>query len=263
MIRNHNTFHTGGASGSGASAVDSFQRVKQLFDLPEKLPDSATLAEVSGQVEKVVHEPAIGYLVTIGGKEHRVVTGHLLPDIKVGHSVHRGDPISTGPINPHELLQHTKSVGRVRDYMTNELMAKDLYGGLGVRRRNVETVVKGVTNLSEVTNAPEKSPFMRGQLVPLAEVEAYNAEADAEGRETVRHSPKLRAMEQMPLAGVEDWLARLNYQRLKETYTEGAQQGWSSNIKGHPIAGLAHGAEFGLHPFPAVKPPAKSGARRT
>ena len=257
------TFHTGGASGSGASAVDSFQRVKQLFDLPEKLPDSATLAEVSGQVEKVVHEPAIGYLVTIGGKEHRVVTGHLLPDIKVGHSVHRGDPISTGPINPHELLQHTKSVGRVRDYMTNELMAKDLYGGLGVRRRNVETVVKGVTNLSEVTNAPEKSPFMRGQLVPLAEVEAYNAEADAEGRETVRHSPKLRAMEQMPLAGVEDWLARLNYQRLKETYTEGAQQGWSSNIKGHPIAGLAHGAEFGLHPFPAVKPPAKSGARRT
>ena len=257
------THNTGGASGSGASAVDSFQRVKQLFDLPEKLADSATLAEVSGQVEKITHEPAIGYIVIIAGKEHRVVTGHLLPEIKVGHSVHRGDPISTGPINPHELLQHTKSVGRVRDYMTNELMAKDLYGGLGVRRRNVETVVKGMTNLSEVHDAPEKSPFMRGQLIPLSEIEAYNAEAEAAGHETVKHAPRLKPMDQAPLAGVEDWLARLNYQRLKETYTEGAQQGWKSNVTSHPIAGLAHGAEFGLHPMRPLKPPPKKNGARS
>jgi hypothetical protein len=255
MLRNHNTFHTGGASGSGASAVDSFLRVKQLFDLPEKLPDSATLAEVSGTIEKIVHEPAIGFIITIAGKEHRVVTGHPLDHIKVGNAVRRGDPISTGPINPHELLAQTKSIGRVRNYMTDELMKKELYGGLGVRRRNVETVIKGMTNLSEVTDAPPHSPFMRGEHVPLSEIEAHNARAEAEGHETVKHSPKLKPMEQAPLAGVEDWLARLNYQRLKETYTEGAAQGWKSNIKKHPIPGLAHGAEFGLHPFEPTKPP--------
>lgn len=249
-------FHSGGTAGAGGGVVDAFARVKQLFELPEKLPDSATLADVSGEITHVAPDARGGHTVTIGEREHRVVTGQLLGNVRVGSTVQRGDSLSTGPVNPHELLHATKSIARVRDYLTSELMHKDLYGGLGVRRRNVETVVKAMTNLAEITDAPRDTEYLRGQLAPMAELEGHNAEAEANGHETVKFTPVLRAMEQIPLAGQTDWLARLNYQRLKDTYVEGAQQGWKSNVhSGHPIPGLAHGAEFGLRPPTALAPP--------
>jgi DNA-directed RNA polymerase subunit beta' len=253
------TFHTGGVSSAGqSSAVDSFKRVKQLFMVPDKLPDKAVLAVIGGKVGKISADARGGFTVDIEGKPHRVVTGHLLENVKTGATVHRGDPISTGPIDPHELLEHTKSIGRTRNYITDEATAA--YQGT-VRQRNVEMVVRGMTNLTEVHNAPPGSPWHRGDMAPLSAVDEHNAIATGEGHETISHTPTLRAMTLVPLSGTEDWMARLNYQRLKETYTEGAAQGWKSNIHEHPIPGLAHGAEFGLHP-PKTRAPPPSGAHR-
>jgi hypothetical protein len=257
MLRNHNTFHTGGVSSAGqSSAVDSFKRVKQLFMVPGKLPDKATIATVGGTIGKIVTDARGGLTVDIEGKAHRVITGHLLDGIKTGAVVHRGDPISTGPLDPHELLEHTKSIGRTRNYITDEATAA--YQGT-VRQRNVEMVVRGMTNLTEVHNAPPGSPWHQGDLAPLSAVDEHNANATAEGHEVISHTPTLRAMTLVPLSGTEDWMARLNYQRLKDTYTEGAAQGWKSNIHDHPIPGLAHGAEFGLRPPTARTPPPATG----
>ena len=61
-------------------------------------------------------------------------------------------------------------------------------------------------------------------------------------------------MNKVPLTGQEDFLARLNYQRLQDTYQEGAAQMWSSDIHGHPISGIAHGAEFGYKLEGQAKP---------
>jgi DNA-directed RNA polymerase subunit beta' len=254
------TFHTGGVSSSGqSSAVDSFKRVKQLFMVPEKLPDKAVLSTVGGTVGKVSADARGGFTIDIEGKAHRVVTGHLLEHVKPGAVVHRGDQISTGPIDPHELLEHTKSIGRTRNYITDA--ATEAYQGT-VRQRNVEMVVRGMTNLTEVHNAPQGSPWHQGDLAPLSAVDEHNAHALEAGHEVVKHTPTLRAMTLVPLSGTEDWMARLNYQRLKDTYTEGAAQGWKSNIHEHPIPGLAHGAEFGLHPPKTRAPPPPSGAHR-
>ncbi len=252
------TFHTGGVSSGKASAVDDFKRTKQLFMLPDKLPDKAALATVSGAVEKIAPDARGGVTVTIAGVQHRVVTGHVLDSVKVGAQVHRGDAISTGPIDPHELLEHTGSMSRVRNYLTDEVALA--YQGL-TRQRNIETVVRGMTNLTEVKD-PGSSTLHRGELAPLSHVEAHNAEAETAGHEKIKHEPTLRAMTLAPISGTEDWLARLNYQRLKDTYIEGAAQGWKSNIHDHPIAGLAHGAEFGLRPAAPLKPPPRAGASR-
>lgn len=254
-------FHTGGASGTGSSAVDSFQRVKQLLTLPGKgkLPNAATLAEVSGHVDKVTPDQRGGSTVVIAGKAHRVVTGKVFPHIRPGAVVQKGDTLSTGPVNPHELLEQTRSMNRVRDYMTEELMHKDLYGGLGVRRRNVETVVRGLTNLARVNAAPDESPYLRGQVTQLSELEAHNDTAHNDGRPLVSFEPHLRAINQVPLAGSEDWLARLNYQQLAKTYTEGAAQHWKSDVTKHPIPGIAHGVGFGRRqPRVVAPPPARS-----
>ena len=58
--------------------------------------------------------------------------------------------------------------------------------------------------------------------------------------------PVLRGVETLPLDQTTDWLARLQYRKLKETFIRAANEGWESNIHGlHPAPGLAYSAEFG------------------
>ena len=248
------TFHSGGVA-SGAGITDAFQRVKQLLKVPETLPNAARLAEVAGTVDSVKDDARGGQTVIIAGKEHRITTGKVLPGIRKGIQVRRGQQLSSGIIDPRQLLTQTKNMGRVRSYMTEEI--ENAYGGK-MRRRNIETVVRAMTNLTRVNFAPPESGMLRGQHVALSEVEIYNDEARREGRPLIRHTPELKSMEQLPLVGQEDWMARLNYQRLKDTFQEGATQSWSSDIHGaHPIPGLAHGAEFGLRAPKVLPAPGK------
>jgi DNA-directed RNA polymerase subunit beta' len=247
------TFHTGGvATGAKKDVVGSFDRVKQLFFVPKNLPNAATLATAGGRIEKAGKDARGGWTVVIQGKEHRVVTGALLPGIQVGALVKKGEPLSSGPLDPHDILKQTGSMDAVRGYISKEL--DGAYEGM-TRRRNIETVVRAMTNKTMITAAPAESGFLRGQHAPLSEIDDYNARAAAGGRELVKHAPKLKAMTGIPVTGTEDWMARLNYRELKNTYQEGAAQGWSSDIHGsHPIPGLMHGAEFGIRPFKPLKP---------
>lgn len=236
------TFHTGGVVGAD-DIGDYFTRAQQIFYVPKTLPNSATLATVSGQISKVEANQALGgYDVVVGGKLHRIPARlKPLPAIQVGMMVSKGDPISTGPINPHHMLQQTGNMKAVRNYLTDELMK--VYPG-GTRRRNIETVIRAMTNVTKIESDPTNT-YIRGQLVPLSEVEHQNRLAAQAGLPSIVHSPELKSMTQVPLEGQEDWMARLNYRKLQQTYEEGASQGWTSDIHGHPIAGLAHGAEFG------------------
>jgi DNA-directed RNA polymerase subunit beta' len=246
------TFHTGGVAGGGKNVVGSFDRVKQLFFVPGTLANSAVLATVSGRIESAKEDARGGWTLFIKGKEHRIITGELLPGIRTGAMVQKGDPLSTGPINPHDILQHTGDVQKVRNYLTGEV--EKAYDGM-VRRRNIETVVKAMTNRTMITHAPEGSGFTRGQHAYLSHIEDHNAQAQENGAETVKHQPILKSMREIPVTGTENWMGRLNYQKLKTTYQEGAAQGWASDIHGeHPIPGLMHGAEFGIRPYEPKKP---------
>jgi len=136
----------------------------------------------------------------------------------------------------------------VRNFLATELDQAYNSSGRLTDRRNIETVVRASTNLARVLDAPGHPEYLRGQKVPLSELEAANKAAKLEGRPQVKYEPLLRRMDRMPLDGREDWLQRLNFQRVQETLSEGAAQKWTSDIHGSTIAGIAHGAEFGFAP---------------
>jgi len=244
------TFHTGGAGTENLS--DAFQAAKDLFMVPSKLKGSAILAKASGTVESITTDPVLGgKIVRIGGKDHTTPPQNkLLRHIKRGAKVQRGAPITVGRVNPLELLKETGSIKKVRNHITSSL--SEVYPG-GVRRRNIETVVKAMTNLTLIKDPQGNDDLLRGQYMPLSEVEDRNRKAKVSGTPQILHTPTIKPMNYIPLTGQEDWMARLNYQRLKGTYEAGAAQGWSSDIHGHPISGLAHGAEFGLRPIKGAK----------
>lgn len=261
------SFHTGGVHEQGGSKLlNSFARLDQLLELPKKIPNEATLAMTSGTIERV--EPtSTGVDVVIAGKRHHVGKDpgglplhHDLPGAAQAHGYipwkppqagvhveageHLSDPNRTFA-NPHALYQATGSMEKVQNHLASEVY--NLYKREGIKRRAVETVVRGMSNLTEIADAGDHPTFLRGEYRPLSTVYKVNQQLSQEGKRTIDHKPVLKGISVMPLELQEDWMAKLQHQHLRGTILEAASMGLVSNIHGtHPIPGLAFGSEFGL-----------------
>jgi DNA-directed RNA polymerase subunit beta' len=240
-------FHTGGSAASKSGLTDDFQQVQDLLNLPKVLPGSATLSAVTGKVEEIRKDPAGGHDVIVDGRRHYVPNSRGVPmydgsPLKKGMDVKKGSAISGGPVNPHELLELT-GIEHTQGHLAGALY--DRYKSEGIRRRNAEVVVKAVTNLTEVLHPGSSTHFIRGDYAPTSQVVAHNRSL-AVGQKPVLHKPLLKGVDMMPLEVQEDWMAKLNHERLHDTVIDAAQRGWTSHIHGpHPIPAIAYAAEFG------------------
>jgi DNA-directed RNA polymerase subunit beta' len=232
-------FHSGGVAGAGGGVSGSgIDRVIQVLKMPSVLPGAATLAPVSGKVKSVKKSPVGGYDVTVGSVQSYIPSGRGLL-VKKGVQVKKGQPLSVGPIDPRDLLEKT-NIDVVQRYLTDEV--SKVYSGEGVRRRNVEVVIKALTNLGVVEDAGGSDKFVRGDYISLSHAASLNKSSTT----PIRVKPVLRGIETLPLDQSTDWVARLQYRKLRETLTRAANEGWKSDIHGlHPSPGLAYGAEFG------------------
>ena len=242
-----NAFHTGGVVGAkGTSATGLFHRLEQLMAVPKTLRGAATLSDVEGKVSKVEKDPAGGWRVHIGKpgelREHYVPATRKLT-VRRGDDVKMGDSISSGPKNPRDMLKRT-SMNAVQKYLTDEIW--NAYKGEGpVRRRNVETFVRAMTNLSEVSDAGDHDTLLKGDRAPTSEIVAFNRELPA-GKKPIQHRPVLQGINMLPLELQTDWIARLQSRALKNTVLDAAAEGWRSMVHStHPIPALAYGKEFG------------------
>lgn len=268
-------FHSGGVvqSAGATRAVSDFERVKQLTDLTENIPNSATLAMRSGKIERIEKDPT-GVAVWIGGVRHHVGkdrTGAALHESlphagklddykpwrppKEGMKVRAGeilsDPNRTN-INPRDLYRATNDMETVQNFLVDELSG--IYGN-DVRRQHVETVVRAMGDLTKVRDPGDAVGIVRGEFQSAAAVRAMNRELVKQGKKPIEHSPVLKGVDNMPLSVQEDWLAKLQHIKLKSTLLDAAALGARSNIHGtHPVPGAAYGAEFGLTSKDALKP---------
>lgn len=239
-----NAFHTGGsAQDKSAKSVDEFERMSQLFDLPQTLKDQATITTTTGRVKKIEKDKeAGGYFVTVDNQTFRVPTGHDLK-VKLGDKVLAGDPLCDGPINPHELLE-AAGLDATRKYLVDETSA--VFDRFGTRRRHIECIVRQMTNVVEVISDPEHR-FVPGDYAARTQIKKINEERAKEGRPPVKTKPKLKRIEDaVTINNEEDFLAGLNYRNLRKVLVNAATYGGKSDLHGtNPLPGMAYGAEFG------------------
>ena len=236
-------FHQGGVAGGTAGVTSGLPRIIEVLKMPKVLPGKATLAAAKGTVDQVRPSPLGGFEVKIGGKDH-YVPGNRQITIKAGDTVRKGDAISSGPVDPRELLELT-NIGRVQAYITGEIQR--VYAKEGIKRRNMEVLTRALTNLGVVEDAGtigEEAGMLRGDFVSVSAVNALNKEKKGT---PIKVKPVLRGVETLPLDQMEgDLVSRLQYRRLKETYQRGFAEGWTGDIHGiHPAAGLLYSKEFG------------------
>lgn len=240
-----NAFHTGGSAEGkgGAESIDEFGRLSQLWNLPKTLPNATTISRFDGRVSKIEKDKeAGGHFVTINGEQHRVSTGLTLK-VKVGDRVKVGDPLSYGPVNPHDLLEHA-GLEKTRKYLVEEL--HKVYSNHGVRRRHTEALVRQMTNVVEVISDPEHE-FAPGDFSTRTRISNINAERTKNGDPVIKVRPKLKRIQDSVLLNSEgDFLAAMNYREIQKTFVRAATYGEKSDLHGtNPIPGVAYGAEFG------------------
>ena len=234
-------FHLGGVAGSGGGLVGAMDRLTQVLRMPAKIPGSATLSRASGKVTSVLKNPSGGTDVMVGGITHNVPALRKLT-VVAGKNVSKGDPLSSGPINPQELLPLT-NLPTVQNYLVNEITK--LYDGEGIRRRHSEVLVKALTSLSKVEDPGGNDEFLRGDTVPTSMLSDWNDSKDRSGA-PIEYTPVLKGVGTLPFHLYPDWLTQMNYQGLRDVLRRAASERGISKIHGeHPIPGVVYGKEFG------------------
>lgn len=239
------THNTGGlAKGRGAQSASTFDRLSQLLKMPATVPNKAPLALREGRVGKIEKAPQGGEYVHIGKVRHYVPSSQTRA-VQKGDQVRRGDALTTdGVIDPKQLLP-LKGIEAVQDYLSDEIH-NVLKTAVPVKKRNVEVVVKAMTNVTRVDDEGDHPDWAPGDLRPMSSILAWNKQRGGRGKKTVRHTPVLKGIDVLPKELEEDWIARMNFQDLNRSIAQAAREGWRANIHGfHPIPALAHATEFG------------------
>lgn len=159
-----------------------FEYLNRLIQAPETFPDAGPLAPEDGIVNAVEPASQGGSYVTVG-KQRLYVHPDLKVTAKVGDTVEEGDDLTDGVPHPRELVKH-RGIGEARRVYTGMLKEALENSGLSTHRRNLETVVAGLINWTQVTD-----PDGVGDNL-LDDVAAYNRLAyHYRPRDTAKLSP--------------------------------------------------------------------------
>jgi len=238
--------YTGGTGMKAGSPA--MVRVKQLLQIPEEISNPATLASADGKITRIKEDPAGGFDVTIttgrGSDIDHYVPGNrkLVGDLKVGSQVRKGKPITDGNVDLRELLD-IGGIDQVRNQIVTEM--DGIFKPFGIRRRNLELLARGVTNTGVIADPGDAPDLVKGQYITLSKANELN-HTDLKGRKPIKVNPVLMGIKTAPLANTEDWLAKMNHERLRDTLVEAALQGNESDVSGYnPFSAMAYNERFG------------------
>lgn len=258
-----------------------FYEAKNLIDNPASFQDKATIATLSGKVTDITTTSLGDSKVFINGQEHFVPNAQSVK-VKVGDTVKQGDKLSTGTINPKELV-NLRGLGAGRRYITDKL--EKIYEGK-LDPRHFDIISRNLVKYVEV-NDPGETDFLPGQKVnvmkihdalkkDIEELPVENAigrvlavqsleavpgtvidklladELKQKGVTTVKVSKTgLKVTPFVPGADTlksldPNWISRLAHKGLKSALEEGAVMGHTAEVHGvDPIAPYVIGATFG------------------
>ena len=268
-------------SGVGGKQRNSFEEAKNLLNMPENFLDEATIAKVDGRITDVVETSLKDHKVYVNQVEHFVPRIQQVK-VKKGQTVKKGDALSTGTINPKQLV-NLKGLGAGRKYMSDQL--RDIYGG-GLDNRHFDLISRNLMKYVTIDD-PGDTGFLPGQQVEVAKIfpelkkDSYKAPVkDAEGKKlalqvlelmpgtildkghvqylldndvdevlvsksSLMVTPEVKGIQTAKLLD-ENWVSKLSFNRLKNTIRDAAAQGESSPIHStDPIAPYLLGSEFG------------------
>ena len=148
------TFHAGGVAG--ADITHGLPRVEEIFEIRSP-KGRAILAPFDGVVESVEEKGPQKTLRLISdnkkakAQEINVPRGTVL-FVKAGEKIKKGDQLSEGNLDIHELYEH-KGQLEVARYIVNEVQKIYLSEGATINNKHIEMIVRQMFSRVKITEA--------------------------------------------------------------------------------------------------------------
>ncbi len=240
------TFHTGGVA-SAADITQGLPRVEELFE-GRKPKTLAILSEIDGVVS--IQEIKKSKYVVVTNAEEGEEKQYLIPyglrlrqAIQDGVRINKGDALTEGSINPHDLLE-IMGVDAVHDYLIREVQSTYRRQGVDINDKHIEVIVRQMMKKVRITEAGD-TDFLVGSVVEKSDFldanDALAAKAKEEG--SVYNPAEAEAM----LLGItkaslatDSFLSAASFQETTRVLTDAAIKG-----KVDPLHGLKENVIIG------------------
>ena len=154
-----------------------------------------------------------------------------------GMEVHAGDPLTAGPIDPHDILN---ILGRddLQRFLVDEVQKVYRSQGVNIHDKHVEIILRQMLRRVQVDSAGD-SDFVPGQMADKFEFQDKNARVLAEGGEPATAKPILLGVTRASLL-TDSFLAAASFQETTRVLTQAAVSGshdWLLGLKENVIIG--------------------------
>ncbi len=206
-------------------------RVADLFEA-RKPKEPAILAEIGG---------VISFGKETKGKRRLTISPEdgdpfemLIPKwrqiaVFEGESVEKGEVISDGPSNPHDILR-LLGTAELAKYITVEVQDVYRLQGVGINDKHIEVIVRQMLRKVEITDAGD-SDFITGDQVELVRVLDQNARLEKEEKFPAKYQRLLLGITKASLA-TESFISAASFQETTRVLTEAAVTGKRDYLRG-------------------------------
>jgi len=207
-------------------------RVADLFEA-RRPKEASILAEVSG---------TIAFGKETKGKRRLVITPNdgsepyeeLIPkwrhlNVFEGEQVNRGEVISDGPSDPHDILR-LLGVSALAKYIVNEIQDVYRLQGVKINDKHIETILRQMLRKVEITEAGDSS-FIKGDQMELTQVLVENERLAAEDKFVSKFSRVLLGITKASLS-TESFISAASFQETTRVLTEAAVTGKRDYLRG-------------------------------
>lgn len=218
-------------AGRTRDITGGLPKVEQLFEARSP-KDKAIIAEISGRVS--ISMGAKGLLRVKIEAESGETRSYNVPFGKYflvndGEYVEAGDPITTGPIDPHDLLK-VKGKEHVQEFLLDKIQEVYRLSGVKIDDRHIEIIVKQMMSKVQVQN-PGDTRLIVGDIVDISLIKEINAETERRGGEPAKYKPVLLGITKASLK-TESFLAAASFQETTKVLAMAAIEGKKDRLRG-------------------------------
>ena len=224
------TFHTGGVAGS--DITHGLPRVEELFEA-RKPKGLAEICEANGTVVDIQPRSDNKTEVIVRGddgenKVYVVPYGARLA-VKKDDYVLAGGNITSGPLNPHDILR-LNGVEGVYQYLLKEVQRVYKNQGVDINDKHVEVIVSQMLSKFKIEDAGDTG-LLPGGLYSKFEVQEANDEAAETGGEPAKAKQMLLGITKASLA-TNSFLSAASFQETTRVLTDAAIKGKNDKLMG-------------------------------
>ena len=233
------TFHNGGVAGA-EDITQGLPRVQELFEARNP-KGRATVSEVDGVVDSIQENPAEHTReITVKGKiDTRSYSVPYTASVAVaeGDTVHRGDKLTLGSVDPKELIQVTDTL-TTEKYILAEVQKAYRMQGVDISDKHVEVLTRQMLQKVRVLD-PGETDILPGEVMDIGQFRDRNKEVIISGGIPATAQSVILGITKAALE-TNSFLSAASFQETTRVLTDASIRG-----KNDPLLGLKENVIIG------------------